>query len=65
MSIDSLLQVTMVIERMLANWLQIAPTFIAVVQMWYRRKEQTTRNASWYAMLGVVNMVKPPHESTT
>lgn len=35
-----------------------APTFIAVVQMWYRRKEQTTRNASWYAMLGVVNMVR-------
>ncbi|KAH6611639.1 allantoate permease [Trichoderma cornu-damae] len=25
--------------------------------MWYRRKEQTTRNASWYAMLGVVNML--------
>ncbi|KAM0512392.1 hypothetical protein ACHAPE_008959 [Trichoderma viride] len=36
----------------------VAPTFIAVVQMWYRRKEQTTRNASWYAMLGVVNMVR-------
>lgn len=35
----------------------VAPTFIAVVQMWYRRKEQTSRNASWYAMLGVVNMV--------
>ncbi|UKZ45908.1 hypothetical protein TrVGV298_000102 [Trichoderma virens] len=35
----------------------VAPTFIAVVQMWYRRKEQTTRNASWYAMLGVVNML--------
>ena len=25
--------------------------------MWYRRSEQTNRNASWYAMLGVVNMV--------
>ncbi|TFA98877.1 hypothetical protein CCMA1212_009311 [Trichoderma ghanense] len=37
----------------------VAPTFIAVVQMWYRRKEQTTRNASWYAMLGVVNMNPP------
>ncbi|KAH8173600.1 major facilitator superfamily protein [Sarocladium implicatum] len=35
----------------------VAPTCIAVVQMWYRRREQTTRNAAWYAMLGVVNMV--------
>ncbi|KAI9154843.1 allantoate permease [Paramyrothecium foliicola] len=35
----------------------VAPTFIAVVQMWYRRREQTKRNASWYAMLGVVNML--------
>ncbi|KAK8926703.1 putativetransporter [Metarhizium anisopliae] len=36
----------------------VAPTFIAIVQMWYRRQEQTSRNASWYAMLGVVNMAK-------
>lgn len=35
----------------------VAPAFIAVVQMWYRRSEQTNRNASWYAMLGVVNML--------
>ncbi|EGX93553.1 allantoate permease [Cordyceps militaris CM01] len=35
----------------------VAPTFIAVVQMWYRRREQTTRNAAWYAMLGIVNML--------
>ncbi|EFY88872.1 hypothetical protein J3458_016492 [Metarhizium acridum] len=35
----------------------VAPTFIAIVQMWYRRQEQTSRNASWYAMLGVVNML--------
>ncbi|KAK4143438.1 major facilitator superfamily domain-containing protein [Dichotomopilus funicola] len=35
----------------------VAPTFVAVVQMWYRRREQTTRNAAWYCMLGVVNMV--------
>jgi surface polysaccharide O-acyltransferase-like enzyme len=34
-----------------------APTFVAIVQMWYRRREQTKRNASWYAMLGVVNIV--------
>lgn len=36
----------------------VAPTFVAIVQMWYRRREQTTRNAAWYAMLGVVNMVR-------
>lgn len=35
----------------------VAPAFIAVVQMWYRRSEQTNRNACWYAMLGVVNML--------
>ena len=35
----------------------VAPTFVAIVQMWYRRREQTTRNAAWYAMLGVVNML--------
>ncbi|KAF2756557.1 MFS general substrate transporter [Pseudovirgaria hyperparasitica] len=35
----------------------VAPAFIAVVQMWYRRHEQTNRNASWYAMLGVVNIL--------
>lgn len=35
----------------------VAPAFIAVVQMWYRRSEQTNRNALWYSMLGVVNMV--------
>ncbi|KAK0383863.1 hypothetical protein NLU13_7955 [Sarocladium strictum] len=31
----------------------VAPTCIAVVQIWYRRREQTTRNAAWYAVLGV------------
>jgi MFS family permease len=25
--------------------------------MWYRRSEQTNRNAAWYAMLGVVNIL--------
>ncbi|KAF2090522.1 MFS general substrate transporter [Saccharata proteae CBS 121410] len=34
----------------------VAPAFIAIVQMWYRRSEQTNRNAAWYAMLGIVNM---------
>lgn len=37
----------------------VAPTFIALVQMWYRRSEQTNRNAAWYSMLGVVNIVSP------
>ncbi|VUC31124.1 unnamed protein product [Clonostachys rosea] len=35
----------------------VAPTFVAVVQMWYRRREQTTRNALWYSSLGIVNML--------
>lgn len=50
----------MVVDHVMRRRLMFgpAPTFIAVVQMWYRRKEQTTRNASWYAMLGVVNMVR-------
>jgi len=34
----------------------VAPIFIALVQMWYRRSEQTNRNAAWYSMLGVVNI---------
>ncbi|KAJ5157400.1 uncharacterized protein N7482_008500 [Penicillium canariense] len=34
----------------------IAPAFIAVTQMWYRRREQPVRLGSWYAMNGVVNM---------
>jgi hypothetical protein len=34
-----------------------APTFVAITQMWWRRSEQTNRNASWYAMNGVTNMV--------
>ncbi|KAL5114560.1 hypothetical protein ACEQ8H_007529 [Pleosporales sp. CAS-2024a] len=35
----------------------VAPAFIAVVQMWYKRSEQTNRNAAWYAMLGIVNIL--------
>ncbi|KAJ5218959.1 uncharacterized protein N7498_001058 [Penicillium cinerascens] len=34
----------------------IAPSFIAVTQLWYRRREQPIRLGSWYAMNGVVNM---------
>lgn len=34
-----------------------APAFIAVVQMWYKRSEQTNRNAAWYSMLGIVNIL--------
>ncbi|KAJ5257130.1 hypothetical protein N7478_013234 [Penicillium angulare] len=34
----------------------LAPAFIAVTQMWYRRREQPIRLGSWYAMNGVVNM---------
>lgn len=35
----------------------VAPTFIAITTMWWRRSEQTNRNASWYAMNGVTTMV--------
>ena len=28
----------------------IAPAFVAITQMWWRRREQTVRIASWYAM---------------
>jgi hypothetical protein len=34
-----------------------APTFVAISQMWWVRSEQTNRNAAWYAMNGVTNMV--------
>ncbi|KAL2357377.1 major facilitator superfamily domain-containing protein [Cryomyces antarcticus] len=35
----------------------VAPAFIAITQMWWRRIEQTNRVAAWYSMLGVVNML--------
>ncbi|KAF2650538.1 MFS general substrate transporter [Lophiostoma macrostomum CBS 122681] len=35
----------------------VAPAFIAIVQMWYKRAEQTNRNAAWYSMLGIVNIL--------
>lgn len=37
----------------------IAPSFIAITQMWWRRHEQTTRTSYWYAMNGITNMVSP------
>lgn len=36
---------------------RVAPAFIAITQMWYRRLEQPMRLGSWYAMNGVVYMV--------
>jgi hypothetical protein len=38
----------------------IAPSFIAVTNMWWRRREQTLRLSYWYAMNGITNMVRPP-----
>ncbi|RDL31822.1 Uncharacterized protein BP5553_09224 [Venustampulla echinocandica] len=35
----------------------VAPTFVAITQMWWRRSEQTNRNASWYAMNGATNIL--------
>ncbi|ETN41528.1 uncharacterized protein HMPREF1541_03464 [Cyphellophora europaea CBS 101466] len=34
----------------------VAPTFIAVTQMWWRRREQPVRLGAWYAMNGITNM---------
>jgi hypothetical protein len=34
----------------------VAPSFIAVTQMWWRRREQTVRMSYWYAMNGITNM---------
>ncbi|ERS98858.1 hypothetical protein HMPREF1624_04048 [Sporothrix schenckii ATCC 58251] len=34
----------------------VAPCFIAVTQMWWRRREQTVRISYWYAMNGITNM---------
>ncbi|GAM89756.1 hypothetical protein ANO11243_077950 [Dothideomycetidae sp. 11243] len=34
----------------------VAPAFIALTQMWWRRREQPVRLASWYAQNGVVGM---------
>lgn len=35
----------------------VAPTFIAVTQMWWRRREQPARLAAWYAMNGATNIL--------
>jgi MFS family permease len=35
----------------------VAPSFVAVTQMWWRRREQTVRISYWYAMNGITNMV--------
>ncbi|KAG9230606.1 major facilitator superfamily domain-containing protein [Amylocarpus encephaloides] len=35
----------------------VALTFVAITQMWWRRTEKPNRNASWYAMSGVANIV--------
>lgn len=35
----------------------VAPTFLAITQMWWRRSEQTYRNAAWYSMNGITTMV--------
>ena len=42
----------------------IAPAFLAITQMWWRRREQTVRVASWYAMNGITNMVCTTEDSS-
>ncbi|KAF9871330.1 allantoate permease [Colletotrichum karsti] len=34
----------------------VAPAFVAITQMWWRRREQTLRISYWYAMNGFTNM---------
>ncbi|KAI2627854.1 MFS general substrate transporter [Hypoxylon sp. NC1633] len=34
----------------------VAPSFVAITQMWWRRREQTVRTSYWYAMNGITNM---------
>ncbi|CCF41541.1 major facilitator superfamily transporter [Colletotrichum higginsianum] len=34
----------------------VAPSFVAITQMWWRRREQTLRISYWYAMNGFTNM---------
>ncbi|OLN87698.1 putative transporter C757.13-like protein 2 [Colletotrichum chlorophyti] len=34
----------------------VAPSFVAITQMWWRRREQTMRISYWYAMNGFTNM---------
>jgi hypothetical protein len=36
----------------------VAPSFVAITQMWWRRREQTMRVSYWYAMNGITNMVR-------
>lgn len=45
--------------RMLLGFFEasIAPTFVAIIQLWYRRREQSLRNAYWYSANGVAGMV--------
>ncbi|KAH0828316.1 hypothetical protein AYO21_07311 [Fonsecaea monophora] len=35
----------------------VAPAFIALTQMWWRRREQPVRLGAWYAMNGITNIV--------
>ncbi|KAK6953681.1 hypothetical protein Daesc_005986 [Daldinia eschscholtzii] len=35
----------------------VAPSFVAITQMWWRRREQTVRTSYWYAMNGFTNMI--------
>ncbi|KAJ9624323.1 hypothetical protein H2204_010879 [Knufia peltigerae] len=35
----------------------VAPAFIALTQMWWRRREQPVRLGAWYAMNGITNII--------
>ncbi|CAK5281298.1 unnamed protein product [Mycena citricolor] len=35
----------------------VAPTFVTITGMWWRRREQTQRTSLWYSMNGVTNLL--------
>ncbi|OJJ36204.1 hypothetical protein ASPWEDRAFT_41417 [Aspergillus wentii DTO 134E9] len=43
----------------------IAPSCVAVTQMWWRRSEQTMRTALWSGMNGVTFVVSPSVDMNT
>jgi MFS family permease len=38
----------------------VAPTFVTITAMWWRRREQTQRTTLWYSMNGLTTVVCSP-----
>jgi MFS family permease len=56
---------TLMIARFLLGAFEasVAPSFVAITQMWWRRREQTLRIGSWYCMNGMTWVVGDRLES--